>query len=93
MKRKTGKKWLSLVLCLLLFVSSSMTAFATEGEQEVSEATSFLIDVEEAQSALKEIVAEREIPALLYLKDIYTIKTEPNRYSNDVVSIATGQNH
>ncbi len=95
MKRRFGKRILSLVLCLLMIGSSSITAFATstsgENSQEVAEATSVLADVEQAQQSLKELVAEREIPALLYLKDIYTIKTGPDRNSNDVASIATGQ--
>jgi len=91
MKRKIGKRLLAWALCLVLFVGNSITAFATEDEQEVSEATSVLVDVEEAQAALKEIAEEREIPALLYLKDIYTVKTKPDKNSNDVVSIATGQ--
>lgn len=95
MRRKFGKRILSLVLCLLLLGSNSVTALATstsgEESQEVMEATSVLVDVEEAQAALKELVAEREIPALLYLKDIYTIKTEPDSNSNDVASISSGQ--
>lgn len=95
MKRRVNKRWLSLVLCILLLMSNSVTALATsasgESEDEIVEATSFLVDVEEAQRSLKELVAEREIPALLFLKDIYTIKTEPDSNSNDVASIASGQ--
>lgn len=94
MKQRVSKRILSLVLCLLVVVSNSITALATSdtGEvQEVVEASTVLIDVEEAQRSLKELVAEREIPALLYLKDIYTIKTEPDSNSNDVASISSGQ--
>jgi len=95
MKRRVGKRIISLVLCLLLLGSNSLTAWATsgtgEGTQEVPEASTVLTDVEAAQQSLKELAAEREIAALLYLKDIYTIKTEPDSNSNDVASIASGQ--
>jgi len=95
MKQRVSKRVLSLVLCLLLLGSNSITAMATsasgEGMSDVPEATSVLVDVEEAQQSLKALAAEREIPALLYLKDIYTIKTEPDRNSNDVAAIASGQ--
>ena len=95
MRGKGSKRILSLVLCLLLMASNSITALATSVSgnepEEVVEATTVLADVESAQQSLKELVAEREIPALLYLKDIYTIKTEPDSNSNDVASIASGQ--
>ena len=95
MKQRVNKRWLSLVLCLLLLMGNSITTLATsasgEDVNEVMEATSVLADVEEAQNSLKELVAEREIPALLFLKDIYTIKTEPDSNSNDVASISSGQ--
>ena len=94
MKQRISKRILSLVLCLLVVVSNSITALATSdmgGTQEVVEASTVLIDVEEAQSSLQELVAEREIPALLYLKDIYTIKAEPDSSSGDVASISSGQ--
>ena len=94
MKQRVSKRMISLVLCLLLLGSNSLTALATSASgqaQEVAEASTVLVDVEEAQQSLKELVAEREIPALLYLKDIYTIKTEPDGNSNDVASISSGQ--
>ena len=95
MKRKVSKRILSLVLCLLLTASSPLTVFATSvsenSTEDIVEATTVLADVEAAQQSLKELVAEREIPALLYLKDIYTMKTAPDSDSNDVASIATGQ--
>ena len=94
MKQRVSKRILSLVLCLLVVMSNSITAMATSdtgGVSEVVEASIVLIDVEEAQSSLQELVAEREIPALLYLKDIYTIKAEPDSNSNDVASISSGQ--
>jgi len=95
MKQKANKRILSLVLCLLLTASNPLTAFATSvsenSSEDIVEATSVLVDVEAAQQSLKELVAEREIPALLYLKDIYTMKTAPDSNSNDVASIATGQ--
>ena len=94
MKQRISKRILSLILCLLVVVSNSITALATSdtGEvQEVAEASTVLVDVEEAQHSLQELVAEREIPALLYLKDIYTIKAEPDSNSGDVASISSGQ--
>ena len=94
MKQRISKRILSLILCLLVVVSNSITALATSdtGEvQEVVEASTVLVDVEEAQRSLQELVAEREIPALLYLKDIYTIKAEPDSNSGDVASISSGQ--
>lgn len=90
MRRNAGRRIISLFLFLLILSSSSITTLATS-TTSVSEAASVLVDVEEAQQALKELAAEREIPALLYMKDIYTIKTKPDINSNDVVSIATGQ--
>ena len=95
MKQRVSKRIISMVLCLLLFGSNSVTALATstsgEGEQEVPQATTVLTDVETAQQTLKELAAEREIPALVYLKDIYTIKAKPDSNSEDVASIASGQ--
>ena len=95
MKRKVSKRFFALILCLLLAASSPLTVFATSvsenSTEDVVEATTVLVDVEAAQQSLKELVAEREIPALLYLKDIYTIKTEPDSNSNDVASIVSGQ--
>ena len=94
MKQRVSKQIISLILCLLVVVSNSITALATSdtGEvQEVVEASTVLVDVEEAQRSLQELVAEREIPALLYLKDIYTIKAEPDSNSGDVASISSGQ--
>ena len=90
MKRRIGTRIVSLVLCLLMIISNSITAFATEGE-EVIEATSVLVDVEEAQETLEDLLAEQEVPALLYMKDIYTIKAEPSGDSDDVASISGGQ--
>ena len=90
MKRRIGTRIVSLVLCLLMIISNSITAFATEGE-EVVEATSILVDVEEAQETLKDVLAEQEVAALVYMKDIYTIKAEPSLDSDDVASISGGQ--
>ena len=90
MKRRISKRIVSLVLCLLMIIGNSITAFATEGEEAI-EATSILADVEEAQTTLKDLLAEQEVPALLYMKDIYTIKAEPGHDSSDVASISGGQ--
>lgn len=94
MKQKKKLRLITAILCILMFANSTLTAFATsvsEDSEVVNQATSILVDVEEAQQSLKALAAEREIPALLYLKDIYTIKTEPSLGSNDVASISTGQ--
>jgi len=95
MRRGINKRWIAVLLSLIMLGSNPITALATQTSdevmEEVPEATSVLVDVDEAHQSLKALAAEREIPALLYLKDIYTIKTKPDRNSNDVASISSGQ--
>ncbi len=60
-------------------------------EEPIIEAREILNDKEAACQSLEVLVSEREISALLYLKDIYTIKAAPDPRSEYVVSIASGQ--
>lgn len=46
--------------------------------------------VEEARLALQEIVAEREVMALVYMSDEYTVRTEPSEDSAPVVTVYSG---
>lgn len=47
-------------------------------------------DMSGAQSALGQLASAQEIKALVYLKDVYTMREEADAYSNNVASLATG---
>lgn len=56
-----------------------------------AKAAVFLMDLEKAESDLASVVASKDVLALVYLCDTYTVKQEPDKASSDVASVASGQ--
>lgn len=56
-----------------------------------AKAAVFLMDLEKAKSDLAAVVASKDVLALVYLCDSYTVKQEPDKAASDVAAVASGQ--
>ncbi len=90
--RKFGKKILTIALCVCMALLPSMTAFAqTVSDANIPMAEYILEPYDEAVSALEDIVNDRDVDALVYLSDAYSIRSEADPYSMEVAIVSSGQ--
>lgn len=85
----------ALILGILIVISSvfgaAIVAYAAGNQAAVKKSNYVISKLSDAQSALSGIVRERQIPALVYLKDAYTIRHDADAYSDSVATVASGQ--
>ena len=91
MKSKVMKRILTVILCILMAFSSTATAFAASPATTVTAAKYYLTPYEDAVAELEEIVKEREIFALVYLCDAYSLRESADPNSEEVAMLASGQ--
>lgn len=80
-------KSIFLAICMLTTTLGSDFASATAYALEPEEAAW----VEEARTALQEVVQEREVMAVVYLCETYPVKAEPSKDSETVAEVPSGQ--
>lgn len=82
-------KKISVLLCTVLTILSICNAgqFTYNAYALTEEETAW---VDEARLVLQEMLAEREVMAVVYLSDEYTVRTEPSENSPEVVTVYSG---
>lgn len=94
-RKRKQKKYIAGVLAAVLFLTGLFVPAAPARAQEIrypagtDGETALFID--EAGAALREIAAEREIMALVYLADEYPVRTQPSFDSGAAVTVLSGQ--
>ena len=96
---KHKQKALLRIFCMAVAVMLSLTAvfavtetaYAADGSIAVKKSNYVISDMDSATAALSTIASDRQIPALVYLKDVYTIRSSADAYSDNVATVATGQ--
>lgn len=78
----------AIALSMVMGFSSIAPAFAAEA---VKKSNYVISKVDTAKAELEKLSKSRSIAAAIYLKDAYTVKSEADQYSEDVITIASGQ--
>lgn len=78
--------WLSTIIIAAVMLTAAPLTYQAYALTEEEEAW-----VNEARAALQEILAEREVMAVVYLSDKYSVREEASVDSNVVVKIPSGQ--
>lgn len=96
MKKRLKKIILGTAFTIVLGVWCGMAGSVKASEmQEMPDVVNFTEEdmeyFDQARMALKEILAEKDVMALIYLADHYPMKTEPSMESEEVVRLSGGQ--
>ena len=87
------KRILATLGAVMLALTTALTpvtgVMATESA--VKKSNYVIRNMDAAQSALLSLVSQRDISALVYLKDSYTIRSDADPYSDSVATVASGQ--
>lgn len=78
--------WLSTILIVAAMLTAAPLTYTAHALTEEEEAW-----VNEARAALQEILAEREVMAVVYLSDKYSVRQEASADSDVVVKVPSGQ--
>ena len=86
---------IAVLLGILILATSifgiAITAYAANDTTAVKKSNYVISDMDKARPALEGIARERQISALVYLKDAYTIRGEADAYSDNKATVASGQ--
>lgn len=88
-KTRILSMFLALLTILVTVFSPLFSPIEVHAFQEYPE--EILVDIDMAQSSLEELLAEKDIYALVYLCDSYELKSAPDTCSDTVVSLNSGQ--
>ena len=83
----------SIVLAILTVLVNILSPFGNSGKVQAAPdyPDEILIDIDMAQESLQELLEQKELFALVYLCDIFEIKSSPDMQSDTVVSVDCGQ--
>ena len=83
----------SIVLAMLTVLVTILSPFGNSGKVQAAPdyPDEILIDIDMAQESLQELLEQKEIFALVYLCDIFEIKSAPDMQADTVVSVSCGQ--
>ncbi len=82
---------LGIILIIATVGTAVITAYAANDTTAVKKSNYVISNMSGAQQALEDIADEYYISALVYLKDVYTIRKEADAYSDSVATVASGQ--
>ena len=91
MKKKILNIFLMFILSLCITISTVLPVLATEENATVTLAKYYLNPYEDAVNDLKDLVAEKDIYALIYLHDTYSIYNEPEQKGDIVATVSSGE--
>ncbi len=83
--------FLGIMILLTSLLGIAITAYAAGNAPAVKKSNYVISSMDSARSALEKLAKERQISALVYLKDVYTIRGEADAYSDNMGTVASGQ--
>ena len=86
--KETFKKFLYIILSAVLIFETPLSVYAANPAVKTSNYV--ITKMKSAQDALDTLQKDRPIQAVVYLKDVYTIRESADAYSKSVATVSTG---